>query len=143
MNPYEPVYRAAHYCVSASPAFVLRIGEHSSPLEHLYRQHAVHTAAFVTAWNPYSRVLPEAENRQRNAQLAAAIRAAGFHCIHGIGKSPDGEWVGEESFLVPGISREAAAGLGRQFGQHAIVFCDESAVPELVWMSIQGVANSF
>lgn len=134
MNPYEPVYRAAHYCVNADPAFVLHIGEHSPPLANLYRQHRVDSAAFVTAWNPHSQVLSAAENRQRNAQLSAMIRQAGFCCIAGIGTAPDGEWAGEDSFLVLGISREAAGQLGQQFAQHAIVFCGANAVPALMWM---------
>lgn len=66
MHPFEAVYRAARYCVSGSPAFVPRVGEYSSPLENLYRQHAVNMAAFVPAWNPHSRVLPEAEKLLRN-----------------------------------------------------------------------------
>lgn len=131
---YEPVYRAAHYCVFANPDVVLRIGEKSVQLENLYRQHAVSTAAFVTAWNPYSQELAEAKNRERHTQLETLIREAGFQCMPGIGKSPDGKWVGEDSFLVLGITRDEAFNIGKQFEQNAIVFCSESAVPELVWM---------
>lgn len=134
MNSFEPVYRTAHYCVFANPGFVLRIGEQSSPLENFYRQHNVKSAAFITAWNPYGQKIAEADNRERNARLAATIHDTGFAFFPGIGKSPDDKWIGEDSFLVLGITREAAFNIGKQCEQNAIVFCGENAVSELVWI---------
>jgi Protein of unknown function (DUF3293) len=46
----------------------------------------------------------------------------------------DGSWAPEPSILVLGISFESACGLGRKYGQNAIVTArvDEGAVPKLV-----------
>jgi hypothetical protein len=52
--------------------------------------------------------------------------------IPGIGVHPTGEWRGEPSYLVPGLSREAAEELGRQFEQNALIWSGADAVPELL-----------
>ena len=44
----------------------------------------------------------------------------------------DGEWESEDSFLVLGISLEGAQELGAAYGQNAIVWCGEDAIPKLV-----------
>jgi hypothetical protein len=51
--------------------------------------------------------------------------------LDGFGQDPAGQWDGEDSFLVLGISLEAAKKLGSQFEQNAIVWADSNAVPKL------------
>jgi hypothetical protein len=52
--------------------------------------------------------------------------------IPGIGVHPTGEWRGEPSYLVPGLSRAAAEELGSRFEQNALIWSGADAVPELL-----------
>ncbi len=61
------------------------------------------------------------------------------YCVRGpsplvlrIGQHPSNSWAGEESFLVFGVSLEAAKALGRRFEQNAIVWSAADAVPQLI-----------
>jgi len=54
--------------------------------------------------------------------------------LDGFGQDPAGKWTEEESFLVLGISLEAAKKLGNQFEQNAIVWSDSDAVPQLIML---------
>jgi hypothetical protein len=56
----------------------------------------------------------------------------GYKICKGEGKGRDGNWPGEESFFVGGISRDEACALGKHFGQNAILVSGENKEPELV-----------
>lgn len=89
-----------------------RPGERSPALRDLLRSHAGSGAAFITAHNPGSRLMPREHNN--NAQAAVAA---------------------EDSLLLVGIDREAACSLGRRFGQNALVWIGHDGSAELVWLS--------
>lgn len=125
-------YRSADYIVEAREPFVLNIDQYSTALATLYSAHNSLTAAFITACNPASQVLPAEDNAARQQVLQQVLQDLGLHCLPGRGEDPAGQWPGEDSFLVLGIEKETACGLGRQFGQNAIVFCNSDAVPQLV-----------
>jgi len=48
-----------------------------------------------------------------------------------VGLDPDGKWHGEPSMLVLGIDQPRALAIGREYGQHAIVYMDADATPRL------------
>jgi hypothetical protein len=125
-------YRDTDYRVEGGHPFTLRIGARCAPLTALHATAGVQSSAFITAWNPFSQSLDDTANAQRQSALAAQLRHRGLAYLEGIGQHPDGQWPGERSFLVLGIEREAAKVLGQEHGQNAIVFCGESAIPELV-----------
>ena len=50
----------------------------------------------------------------------------------GIGSDPSGEWEGEPSFLILGISKKSAKELGTKYRQNAIVWCDTDCMAELL-----------
>ena len=56
-------YQSTLYRVLEGGDFVLRVGEPSPSLLALYRVHAVSCAAFITACNPLSQLLSDAENQ--------------------------------------------------------------------------------
>lgn len=99
---------------------------------------ALHTAAgatqsaVVTACNPFSQRLPDDVNVGRQAMLAAWLRDSGLALIEGAGEAPDGSWPREPSYLVLGVSREAAREIGLRFEQNAVIWSGERAVPELL-----------
>ncbi|MDX3894255.1 DUF3293 domain-containing protein [Pusillimonas sp.] len=125
-------YRQTDYRVQAPRPFVMHIGQASQALCLLHRQYGVASSAFITACNPYSRLLTDQENAERQQRLAEAIAHGGWRSIPGSGKHISGPWPAEACFLVLGIDREAARRLGRAFEQNAIVFCEADFVPELM-----------
>jgi hypothetical protein len=125
-------YESADYHVDASPSFILKIGIHSPELESIYKASQKHTAAFITAFNPYSQELSNQENKDRNLKLEELIQSLHFDYIHGEGKCGDGDWDGEESFLIFGISEKQASDIGKEYEQNAIVWCDKDAIPQLL-----------
>lgn len=131
----EAAYRATRYRVLAEPApFALRVDMPSQSLAALMRQHGVTTAAYLTAWNPYSERASEADNRAANDELRAALVDADAFIFDGEGVDPDGAWPAEPSFLALGLAFATASELGRRFKQNAILFADDDAVPRLVWL---------
>ncbi len=125
-------YLETHYRVRGEAPFVLQIGQVSPDLLSLYRRHNVDCAAFLTGWNPFSREVSEAENRDRQKALAAELTRRSLAFLEGIGQHPSNNWPGEESLLVLGLSLEAAKTLGERFEQNAIVWCGADGVPQLI-----------
>lgn len=76
---------------------------------------------FVTAWNPHSRPLGHWVNLRRNRELARLLQRSGQAWVPGLGRPLQGDWIGEESLAVLGMSLRSGAVLGRHFSQNAIV----------------------
>jgi hypothetical protein len=130
-------YRAAHYKVSGTAKpFVLHVGHRSDELALVHLANGAICSAFITAWNPRSVVRSEADNLASQERLEAELAAIGATLMAGIGEDPAGVWPGEPSVLAVGISRSEAERAGRKFGQRAIVWSGESAIPELIDLAI-------
>jgi len=128
-------YRETDYRVMADLPFVMRIDEPCSELIDLYKASNVASAAFITAYNPYSRTMNDAENTQRQIELTKELRGRSLKFLDGMGEHPTGDWPGEASYLVLGISLEAAKSFGQRYEQNAIVWCDPDGVPRLVLLN--------
>jgi Protein of unknown function (DUF3293) len=89
--------------------------------------------AVVTAHNPGTRRPGDDWNARANARLEQRLVELGHTFWPAVGRSRDGSHA-EASFAVPGISREVAAALGREFDQ-ACVFYWERRQGELLWCS--------
>lgn len=125
-------YNETDYRVLAEPPFTLRIDEPSTALARVHASHGVDRSAFITAFNPFSEPQDDASNAMHQAQLMAQLRARGFSYIEGVGAHPSGNWHGEDSVLVLGITLEDARALGVLLRQNAIVWAGRDAVPRLV-----------
>ena len=125
-------YTAANYHVYAVPSFILKIDILSKELRKLLIELNVKFAAFITAFNPYSQELSLKENRLRNKKLEGKIQSLDLYYIKGDGRCGDSDEVGEESFLVFGLSKIQAINLGKESQQNAIVVCDTNATPSLL-----------
>lgn len=125
-------YLETEYRVRGEGGFVLRCGEYSAALDAVHRRLGVESSAFVTAWNPYSRLHDEERNALAQAALVRVLGLRGLRYLQGVGRHPENTWPGEESFLVLGIEHDAACALAAEFNQNAFVWCGPSAVPELV-----------
>lgn len=129
-------YLETDYGVNADPPFVLKVGVFSEPLARLLERHHADCAAYLTACNPLSEDLGDAENAVRQAELGRELKERSLRFIEGVGQGSQGEapeqWPGEASFLVLGLSLEASSALGRKHEQNALIWCGQNAVPQLV-----------
>lgn len=125
-------YEITRYRVRYQPGFVLRIGRRSDALAKLLERRAIPSAAFMTAWNPWSRPRTLFANRKAQQDLLGDLRWLGCRVLPGFGAYPDRSGRGEPSLLVLGIREEDACDLGRRYSQNAIVFAERDAVPRLV-----------
>ena len=124
-------YRETHFCVESGPPITLQVGQKNEALAALHGDKGVASSAFITAWNPYSKRCSDEDNAKRKDVLSHELRQLGLKFVDGLGQHPTDQW-GEPSFLVLGISLEAAKALGERYEQNAIVWCGAEAVPELV-----------
>lgn len=115
--------------------FVLRVDEYSVPLSQLFTASGYRRAAFITASNPFS--VPHGV--EENLAACARLRDELLHrlcrpeqILYGEGLDPAGAWPGETSFLVLGLDLATSTLLGREFGQNALVWAGEDAIPRLV-----------
>lgn len=129
-------YEETHYCVNAATPdqaeFVLLIGAVSKPLAAVHKKSGVDCSAFVTACNPWSESLPDAENAIRQASLLQALRVRSLRWLDGLGQHPSNQWPGESSVLILGLSLAAAKVLAQEFEQNAFVWSGADAKPQLV-----------
>jgi len=77
--------------------------------------------AIITARNPGSKRLSEAENVKRDAALAQELSSRGLVASPAVNSAADGSW-SEPGSLVLSLSRAVALAIGRRFGQRAIVW---------------------
>jgi Protein of unknown function (DUF3293) len=113
-------YRETHFCVEGDTPMMLLVGQRNGALAALHEATSVESSTFVTAWNPYSRKCDDETNAKRQEALAHELRQRSLKFVDGVGRHPSEQW-GEPSFLVLGISLEAAKRLGDQYEQNAIV----------------------
>ena len=125
-------YEVTNFIVKNAPEFTLNVDTESEELKSLFKQNRVDSAVFITAWNPYGQALTAEENQSRNNNLRDELNLRSLKFINGFGQDPIGQWPGEDSFLVLGISLEASKKLGAQFEQNAIVWSDKDAIPQLI-----------
>ncbi|KFN48825.1 DUF3293 domain-containing protein [Arenimonas composti] len=138
----ESCYRATTYRVNTTPTIDLRIGVHSQALRDLHARRGVDSSVFITAWNPFGDDRPLEWNARALDHLRRHLRGSGLGFEEGAGV-PDGSGrVPEQSLLVPGPDRAAAANLCAAFAQNAVVYCGPDAVPELLWNPLFAVADA-
>ncbi len=136
MNTLPPellqAFAETHYIVHHEDPFAMHIGQPCPELKKLMAEHNALSAAFITAWNPFSQNLPAEENNSRQEELNATLKKRGLICIDGIGKHPRNNYPGEVSVLVLGLDLGAAEALARHYEQHAFVWAARDGVPGLV-----------
>lgn len=125
-------YSETEFRVFGACPTTLLIGRHSSDLAQIHKAHSVQCSAFITACNPFSKSFDDEANAERQASLAAELRHRSLNFVDGVGQHPSNQWPGEPSFLVLGITLEAAKILARRLEQNAIVWSGADAVPVLV-----------
>lgn len=111
---------------------VARIGSRSAAVDALLRRLGARQGGFVTAWNPYSRRMPEGWNARMQARLRAAARR--LPAAEGEGR---GRGWRERHLLLAGDPRRLAV-LARRFRQNAIVLVRLGAPARLLALRAAG-----
>lgn len=125
-------YRETDYEVCSTPPFVLHVDRESEALRALLAQHRVEDAAYVTACNPRSQPLGDADNQARQRRLRDELERRGLVAIPGVARHPDNGWPEEDSVLVLGLALDDARELGIRFDQNAVLWAGIDAVPRLI-----------
>ena len=125
-------YLETEYRVHGKPGFTLRVGQASADLLSAHKRQKADCSAFLTACNPFSEPFDVAANAERQAALAKELSRRSLMFLPGIGQPPSNEWPGEESFLVFGLTLEAAKVLGSKFEQNGFIWTGADAVPQLI-----------
>lgn len=131
----EAAYRATTYVAQSEYGLIsIRIDRITPLLDQLLKAHGCTDWAFISAYNPGSRPLPETQNAERHLQLVAAVDARGLHWLAGQGIPDHSGWQPERSLLVMGIPLEQAIALASTFGQNAIVAGTVDATARLCYV---------
>ena len=125
-------YTETEFRVLGDRPFTLRVATQSNELIAEHKAHQVACSAFLTACNPYSQELSVNDNNARQLALAKELAFRSLEFFEGIGQHPSNHWPGEPSYLVFGLTLEAAKTLGTRLEQNAIVWNGSDGVPQLI-----------
>ena len=125
-------YTETEFRVLEGIPFTLRIGKVSSDLLVAHKRQRVECSAFLTACNPFSQELNDEANGERQKALAKELASRSLEFVAGIGQHPSNQWPGEPSYLVFGLTLEAAKTLGARLEQNAIVWNGSDGTPQLI-----------
>lgn len=127
-------FRAARYRFDTEDGeLLLAVDSPDAGLLAFLRKHAADSAAILTAFNPRGRIRSDPENRAAQQQLQDELVAAGHELLPGHNEDPAGLWPREPSFLVPGLTLDAARTHAVRHHQAAFLWVDAaSGTPRLV-----------
>ncbi len=122
-------YKAAPYWVDfPAGRIVLKIGQ---PFASVDGFAGCSRLAIVTACNPFSEVLGDAENADRQKLLIEAVEALGLRWFHAAGVDAEEKWTPEPSFAILDPSDEHLDNWMEAFGQNAVVVADAGGLAAL------------
>jgi hypothetical protein len=129
MNDLIEAYKNTKYIVFDLNLTIV-IDKSNLEINELLVKYNTKECAFITAYNPYSRVLTNEENRIRHIELIEMTENYVTFEGHGVGEDPT--WEPELSLFIIGISKVEASKIGKKFEQNAIVFGELNNSPELI-----------
>jgi hypothetical protein len=131
----ERAYRETTYrvLVSGEAPIDLHAGVRSVALDLLLARAGTRDWAFLTAWNPGSRVLPAWRNAQRQRRLLAVLGAGPRVVLPGAGIPASEDWEPEASVFVAHLPLPRALRLAAAFGQLAVLAGRRGRPAELTW----------
>lgn len=129
MNDLLEAYKNTKYKVSQHD-IVIEINKFNDKLNELLYKYNSTEWAFITAFNPYSKVLTQDENIERHNELKELTTSYITFEGHGVGDDPT--WEPELSLFIIGITKADAILVGEKFEQNAIVCGEINSTPELI-----------
>ena len=128
-------YRNTRYCVQIDNSQIyVRIGEKSPPLDAWLQTQGHSSWAIITACNPMSQELPEAENERRQNLLKEVLSAGGYSWMEAINIGEEGAWP-EVSLFIAGVDINYIGTLGIAFQQYAIVAGSVGVAAEMLFLN--------
>jgi|688.fasta_scaffold1696703_1 hypothetical protein len=124
-------YKGTKFMVFDLP-IVIEIDKKCRELDELLNQQHANEWAYITAWNPFSKTLPDDENDRRHLALTELLQ--GFTYFEGEGVGSDASWKPEKSLLILSIPKTKAIEIGKIFEQNAIVCGRIDEPAELICM---------
>lgn len=125
----DPIYFAREYYSTdyhVTPkdgdSFTLRVGEISPAADAFLSSHGAKSGLFITAFNPFSKQVSDAENERAMAELAEELKQHEFPFVNAEGADEKGEWPPEPSYFVAMDSFMDAVLLANRFKQNAFVW---------------------
>ena len=115
-------YREAKFLVQSNTPITLLVGQCNKDLSALLRDHKKTTAAYITAFNPFSKVQTDQENLQAQNELLKDVKGFGFEAINGYGQDIAEEWPREDSILIIGLTESQAETLADKYSQNAFIW---------------------
>lgn len=105
----------------------------SHDFENTLKLFDIQSFTIITAYNPGSVLLPEAENLARHARLREILTPQCRFLRKSVSQAPGGDWQ-EPGFWALDLDLDLAVELGRHFGQSAIVCWQRGEQPALWWL---------
>lgn len=129
MNSLIEAYQNTKYKLF-EPALTIEIGKLNHEIDVLLQNNNTNEWAFITAFNPYSKVVSDEENKFRHDELKELTKSYMTFEGHGVGEDPS--WEPELSLFIIGISENDAVKIGNKFEQNAIVYGHINQAPQLL-----------
>ena len=111
---------------------ILTVGKKNRDVDNLLSTLGGKEAAFITPWNPGSKVFTFSENQKRMKSLINYLKRQRLTFIYGVGRSKDGKFF-EDSVLILDIPINKSLKIGKRYGQNAIVFYQLNSKAELLF----------
>lgn len=131
MQPFVEAYKRTDYSVIVNnKSFILKIDEPNPDWISFLKEKDQSFYFYITAWNPYSILVSQDENKRANLELESKLESLRLLVFDGIGRSRDSDWY-EDSFCALGGNIDLAIQLGRDYRQNAIVYGSLTENPTL------------
>lgn len=115
----------------------IKIGKQiPSVINCLFENENEKSAVILTAWNPRSKALSLEENKERNNKLHSYLKNNKYIIYKALGQGKDASWPAEESFFIPGVTRETAEQYAVEYGQYAYVWCEIEKPASLIFTKL-------
>lgn len=131
----EAYHQTCYHVEVDGVMFALFIEQPNFEFECYCHKENVHQWAIITAYNPYSNLVPEALNLQANMELEKELQTLGYVFYRGDGVPNNGsDWLIEKGFWIPNIDVETSKKLAKKYQQNAIVIGSSNTLPQLYFI---------
>ncbi len=127
---------------TAGGVTVLGIDQKSDFLERANKMHLTDQCAFITACNPASQLVSDAENEAAMEQMNEEVSER-WPKYFAEGVDPTGTWPPEASYLVMGIDYRDVIELAHKYNQNAFLYAYKEPVLRLYYRDSSAVPEKF
>ncbi len=131
---FNKLYQNTNYKIN-SPEILIILDERNPEIDNLLKKVNKKSWAFLSAYNPYSILVPEEQNFSNQKKLKKILEDENYFFYEGIGTSKDNSFPEEQNFLILGISLERTIELGLEFEQTAFIYAEFEFEAKLIFTS--------